>query len=80
MTFAQWTDGVVKFVDTAVIPLLFALAFLFFLFGIARYFFTGGEENREKGKVFVLWGLVGMFVLFSVWGLVRLLLSLIPVG
>jgi hypothetical protein len=79
VTFASLVDTkIVPFVDTAVIPLLYVLAFLFFMIGVARYFFTGGEENREKGKAFVLWGLIGMVAIFGIWGVVRLLLSAIP--
>lgn len=77
-TFAQVVSGdggIVYFFDTYVIPLLYALMFLFFVFGIFRYFYTGGEENREKGRVFVLWSLIGMVAVFSVWGVVNLLLS-----
>ena len=61
--------------DTFIIPLLYALIFLLFIFGVFRYFFTGGEENREKGKQFVVWSLIGMVAVFSVWGVVNLLLS-----
>lgn len=79
MTFADIVnDRIVPFVDGAVIPLLYVLAFLFFVIGVARYFFTGGEENRQKGKAFVLWGLIGMVAIFGVWGVVHLLLSAIP--
>ncbi|MDB5195093.1 MAG: hypothetical protein JWO84_277 [Parcubacteria group bacterium] len=79
MTFADLVNGhIVPFVDTAVIPLLYVLAFLFFVAGVARYFFTGGEENRQKGKAFVLWGLIGMVAIFGIWGIVRLLLTAIP--
>lgn len=77
-TFAKVVDGIVNFVDAYIIPLLYALAFLFFVFGIFRYFFTGGEENREKARPFIVWSLVGMLVIFSVWGIVNLLLSTIP--
>ena len=79
MTFADIVNnGIVPFIDGNVIPLLYAIAFLMFTFGVFRYFFTGGEEHREKGKAFVLWGMIGFFVLFSVWGIVRVLLSAIP--
>lgn len=71
-------NNIVPFVDNAVIPLLYVLAFMFFVVGVARYFFTGGEENRQKGKLFVLWGLIGMVAIFGIWGIVRLLLSAIP--
>lgn len=78
MTFADFTQTIVSLVDTAVIPLLYAIAFIGFLIGIVRYFFMGGEEGRTHGKQFMLWSVVGFAVLFSVWGLVRLLLSALP--
>ena len=37
----------------------------------------GGEEGREKGKKTILYGLIGMVVLFGVWGLVNILLSIL---
>jgi Type IV secretion system pilin len=78
MTFAQLVYNViVPIIDRGVIPFLYAIAFLFFLFGVARFFFSDSEENRKKGKDFALWGIVGFFALFSVWGLVRLLLTVI---
>lgn len=76
MTFKTAVDSLVKFVDTSVIPLLFALGFIFFLIGLVRFFFLSpSEENREKGRQFALWGLVGFVVLFSIWGIVNLLVS-----
>lgn len=75
MTFASLVNDLVNFISNSVIPLLFAAAFAFFVFGIFRFFFTGGQENREKGKAFAIWGLVGFVILFSVWGIVRFLLS-----
>jgi hypothetical protein len=77
-TFKSVVDRTVKFFDTYVIPLLYALAFLLFMIGLVRYFFLGGEENRAKGRDFVLWGLIGFVVLFGLWGIVHLFLSAIP--
>lgn len=77
MTFAIWTSGIVGAISSIVIPLIFALAFLAFLWGVFQYFFLhGGEEDkRAEGRQFVIWGILGMVVLFSVWGLVNILLS-----
>lgn len=75
--FKGLVDGIVSFVDSSVIPFLFALAFIFFLIGVARYFFSESDENREKGRQFVVWGLIGLVVLFSIWGIVNLFLALI---
>lgn len=76
-TFKELVDDqIVPFVDT-LISLFYALAFIFFLIGVVRFFMSPSEEAREKGKKFAFWGIIGFVVLFSVWGFVRLLLSLI---
>lgn len=78
MSFAEIVyQRIVPFVDGALIPLLYALAFLFFLIGVVRFLFSMEEEKRKEGKQFVLWSLIGLFVLFAVWGLVRVLLSIL---
>ena len=78
MTFASLVYGViVPMVDSLVVPLLYAIAFLLFIWGIFRYFFNENEEKRKEGRQFALWGIIGFFVLFSVWGLVRILLALL---
>ncbi|HEX2792414.1 MAG TPA: pilin [Candidatus Paceibacterota bacterium] len=72
--FFPW---IIAFIDTYIVPLIFALAFVVFLWGVFQYFIAGGadEEKREKGKRFVAYGLVGFFVMVSVWGLVNLLVG-----
>ena len=84
MTFAQFVGdgsrvggGLIGALNYIVIPLIFALAFLVFIYGVAKHFFLSGDDEgaRESGRQFMLWGIVGLVVLFSVWGLVSLLLS-----
>ncbi len=80
-TFATIVYGVVvPLVDLALMPLLYAIAFITFLIGMVRLFFSDSEEKRKSGKDFALWGIIGFAVLFSVWGIVRLLLTLLPMG
>jgi heme/copper-type cytochrome/quinol oxidase subunit 4 len=78
MAFADLVNSIASLVDSAVIPLLYALAFILFLIGMVRFFFMGGEEQRQKGRVFMLWGIIGFVVLFSVWSIVRLFLGILP--
>lgn len=74
-SFKDLTDDIVEFVNASIIPLFYTLAFLLFIIGMVRFFFLGGEEGREKGRQFMLWGIIGFVVMFSVWGIVRLLLT-----
>ena len=86
MTFAQYigsgTTGIIGLLNTVVVPVIFALAFLVFVWGVLNYYlFNGGDEKkREEGRAFVLWGLLGMVLLFSVWGFVNLLLSTLGIA
>ena len=86
MTFAQFigdaNSGIVGAINTFIVPVIFALAFAFFIWGVAsRFFFHGDDETkREEGKKFILWGILGMVVMFSVWGLVNILLSTLGIS
>ena len=81
MSFAQLVNQeLVPFVDFVIVPLLYALAFLFFLIGVVRFLFSMEDEKRNEGKKFIFWGIMGLVVLFAVWGIVKILLSVITGG
>jgi NADH:ubiquinone oxidoreductase subunit 2 (subunit N) len=62
-------------INGVAVPMVFAIAFLVFIIGIFQYFIQGGhdEEAKDKGKSLMIWGLIGFFVMVSVWGLVKIL-------
>lgn len=66
-------DTVLFIINAVLVPVLFAVAFIVFLYGIARaYIFTMGDEaGRERGHQLMLWGLIGFVVMISIWGLVN---------
>jgi zinc transporter ZupT len=65
----------------SIIPLLFAVAIAAFIWGIIQYFLNPeNEENRKKGKSYMIWGLVSLFVMLSVWGLVAVIGNTFGVG
>jgi FtsH-binding integral membrane protein len=81
MSFNQFVNGyVVGAVDGYIMPLLYALAFLFFIFGIARLFFSDNDEKRKEGRSFALWGIIGLVVMFAVWGIVKIFLRILTGG
>ena len=58
----------------AIVPILFAGAFVVFGWGVAQFILNAQEEaKREKGKQFMIWGIVAITVMFSIWGLVKIL-------
>lgn len=65
-----------KFLDilNPVVPLLVTLATLYFIWGLVKFIRASGDEGELKqGKQMMTWGIVGMFVLLALWGLVGLL-------
>ena len=81
-TFASFVTGLIGAINTIVVPVIFALAFLVFVWGVVKYFFFNGSDEtaRTEGKQFMLWGILGLALLFSVWGLVNLLLSTLGIA
>lgn len=56
------------------VPILIALALVFFLWGVVTFILAAGDEDaRSAGKQKMIWGILGLFVIVSVWGLVGLL-------
>ena len=60
-------------INAVAVPLLFAISFIVFLFGIANaYILSHGDPAKVKqGHQLILWGLIGFAVMISVWGLVN---------
>jgi len=86
MTFAQFvgggTTGIIGVINTIVVPIIGALMFLFFIWGVVNYFFlhSADETKRKEGREFVLWGILGIVLFFSIWGIVNLLLSTLGIA
>lgn len=60
-------------VDT-IIPFVVGLAVLVFIYGVFNFITSAGdEEARANAKQFIIWGIIGIFVMVSVWGLVKIL-------
>lgn len=66
--------SIIAVLNTVVVPLIFAIAFIIFLWKVYTYFIAGGasEENRSEGSKFVLAAVIGFAVMISIWGLVNL--------
>ena len=66
-------DAIRRFVQVAT-PIIIGLAMLFFLYGLMKFILAAGdEEKRTAGKQIMIWGIVALFIMVSVWGLVQLI-------
>jgi len=54
------------------IPIVFGLALLFFLWGVALYILSAGDEKKAKeGKSIMIYGVIALFVIFSLMGIIK---------
>ena len=76
----SYIEGIItRFAEAVLDPILFvlaALALLFFLWGLAQYIWkSDSEEGRKVGVRHMLWGLAGLVIIVSAWGIVNLIQS-----
>lgn len=74
-TLAGLIDSFSQTVVVAFGSLLMAGAVVIFFMGIVQYIWglrSGDAAKAKVGSNFMLWGLVGLFVMFSVYGIVKL--------
>lgn len=65
-----------KVIINPLIYFLFALAVIYFLYGLVKYLLSpDNEELRTSSKSHMLWGIFGMFIMVAVFGIMNLLLT-----
>ena len=69
--FASFVNVIIDFINYLV-PVIMAMAVFAFMFGIQKYIYAGGSEEKLKGgREMMIYGVIGMVVIISVWGLVN---------
>ncbi len=59
-----------------IIPVLIGFAVVVFIWGIVDFIIhANNEQKKTKGKMLMTWGIVGIFAMVSVWGIVEVLHS-----
>ena len=67
-------------VNTA-LPIVIGLALLGFFWGLMKFVFAAGdEEKKEEGKRIMIYGIVALFVMVAVWGLVGFIAGALGIG
>lgn len=77
IAFAQQKDlnyliGLVTLYLDRILLLLMGLAVVMFVYYIIKYFLRPTEERKEGAK-YLMWSIIGFFVILSFWGIVNIL-------
>jgi len=64
-------------IGNALIYLLVGLAVVYIVYFTVQYFIKGqkGDESRRAAGMQILWGIVGLAIILSIWGLVNILMQ-----
>src|SRR3989344_8486587 len=66
--------GAVAAVVGTLVPILVTLGLAVFLWGLVRYLWgSGGKVDIQGAKKLMGWGLLTLFVMVSVWGIIELM-------
>lgn len=73
MTIKDIIEKITKEIINPTIYLLFALATVMFVYGIVMYIVSAGQGKTESSKKIMVGGIIGLFVMASAYGIVKIL-------
>ncbi len=57
--------------NSLVIPILFAIAIIYFFWGLVKYIKSAGDPKAAaEGRSIMIWGIIALVVMVSVYGLI----------
>ncbi len=64
-----------------IIEFMFALAIAFFLYGVVSFIMNqNNEEKKTTGKKHMIFGILGIAIMLSVWGILNVILSTLNIS
>ena len=70
-----------QFVIAPIEMVIFAAGFLLFMWGLVKFMWNVGEGgDQTEGKQHMLWGLIGMFLMVSIWSVIALIDNTFSLG
>ena len=61
-------------VVNALVPIMITLAFVVFVWGLITFILASGDEAaKDEGKRRMIWGVIALFIIISIWGIIALL-------
>ncbi len=72
--------GIVQNILNFIVPMVITLGVIYFIYGVIGYVSAADEEKRTESRNVMIYGIIGLFVIVSIWGLIRFLGSSTGVG
>lgn len=78
ISFDSFLHNINNQIITPLIYLLFTLALIYFLYGVFLFIKNADSpDKRSEGAKSMIWGIVGLFIMLSVKGIINLILRTI---
>lgn len=67
-------NNIVEFIFDPAVLLVFSIGFLLFVWGLVEFIANPADTTRkETGQKHMLWGIIGMFIMIAVGGIIALI-------
>ena len=75
-------NGIMTYIVVPILEGFFVFTFLIFVWGVVQMIIHADDpDGRKTGQNHVLWGVIGMTIMISAYGIIRLIAAtLAPVG
>ena len=75
-TLDSFLGRVSQYLLNPLIGLIFALAFVYFMWGVFTFIKNwDNDSERATGQRHMIWGIVGMFIMVAVWGIIGIIIG-----
>lgn len=75
----QFVNNIIYYIIDPIIALIFALSFLFFVYGAVRYFTVDSEAARTQARWHIIHSLFAFLIMLGVTTVLAFLLSLLGI-
>jgi len=74
MTPIPLIENINQYIVNPLIAVLFALALLYFAFGVVQYIRNAdSDEGRQTGSKHIIWGIIGMAIIVAAFGIMNVI-------
>ncbi len=77
LTIIPFLHRVNALILNPLIELAFGLSLVYFIYGVIKFLTldASADESRKKARDAIMWGIVGMVIMFSVFGIIKFVLA-----